>query len=344
MFLFNFRRFSIVQIAGFCRRGGISLGAGIDLIRFLQNEASRSNSRERRCWRTVLEHINDGCSFVEAVRLERSCFDNLFVGMIDVAERSGRLSETLSELADDYERTIAMGREFRSAIFFPVFELVIALVIIGVIILIMGVLEEMTGTRLDMLGLGLVGMPGLITYAAFLSAVFAVGFVMYRYCLSASGKTFQYVMLAIPKVGKLLKLQAEIRLARSLSMTLNSGMDVMNSLAISFDAAAFAPVSDYSEPIRRAIARGESMSEAFAHAGRLNWQLRESVVVGDESGDTPELLDRTVKVLVQDVMATMKQISVLGYVIIFSIVACFIGLVVYRIISTYVGVIMELAQ
>jgi type II secretory pathway component PulF len=86
------------------------------------------------------------------------------------------------------------------------------------------------------------------------------------------------------------------------------------------------------------------MGEAFGRAKRLNEQLRESIVIGDESGDMPELLDRTVKVLVQDLMATMKQISVLGYVIIFSIIACFIGFVIFRIFSTYIGVINELVR
>ncbi|HBT76684.1 MAG TPA: hypothetical protein DEB39_07110 [Planctomycetaceae bacterium] len=336
------------ELAGFCRRVGTTVHAGLPLLRSIQREADRpgASRRARECWARIAETIENGETLAEAVRREQRLLSPLFVAVVDVAEQSGRLGETLLELADDYDRIIHVRRAFIASLYMPIFELVAALGVVGLVILIMGFLPGMNpqageSTNFDLLGLGLKGSRGLLVYLTFLAFIAAVG-VLFYYLVKAGtigSRLFQYVLRRVPEVGSLLKTLAEARLARSFYLTHRTGMDVFQAIRLSFNAAGFAPVSDQQHVVLKIVAEGGTLGEGFAATRGLDMTLVHNIGVGDESGETPELMRRTSEILMQEATLKLKRLSVIGFFLVFGLVAAIIIFFIFRLLSFYLGAI-----
>ena len=80
--------------------------------------------------------------------------------MVGVGEQTGHLGEVFGRLAEHYQAQVKLRRTFLSAIAWPMFQLLAALVVVGLLILVMGIIGNMNGVPIDMLGLGLVGNRG----------------------------------------------------------------------------------------------------------------------------------------------------------------------------------------
>lgn len=336
------------ELAGFCRRVGVAAEAGLDLVRAIRREADRSGAPRaaRDCWSDVVASLLAGETLAGAMRRREYQLGPLFVSLIDVAEQSGRLGETLLELADDYDQLLQARREFRASLMMPLFQLGFALVIIGVVILALGIIRQLTGATVDILGFGLIGVRGLIVYLAFLANIALIGGVfvwLFRNRLLGTS-SLQYVLLYIPKLGTFLKTLALVRLCRSLYLTLRTGMDVPQAIALSFDAAAFAPISDQKRVVLRELERGGTLTEAFLASRYLGDSIVHHVHVGEEAGAVPEMMNRTAKILMQEVVLLLKQLSVIGFYLVFILVAGIIVFFIFRLASFYLGIIDSVLQ
>lgn len=327
---------SLKRLEGFSRRVGLSLDAGLDLLSTLEREAALLPPA-----RQVAEAIRDGATFAEGLRRTGSFFPPMFIVLIEVAEESGMLVEGMRELADDYANTLQRRREFLNSLFLPLCEFGIALAIIGLLILILGWIEQMTGMSVDPLGLGLVGVRGLVVYLATLCGIGVTGFFFFRSLASGSHRSamIQYAILRIPLVGKLLQTLALARLMRSLFMTLRTGMDVRKALAIAYDSVAFAPVSGGRDAALRVLGKGGNIAEALAPLGWFDHTIPSQLAVGDESGNTPEICDRLSKQFMLDATFQMRRLSVVGFFLIYGLVAAIIIFFIFRFAMFYLGML-----
>ena len=88
-------------------------------------------------------------------------FPPMFVQMVEIGEQTGKLDEVLLRLADHYEHQAQMQRSFWIGIAWPLFELTFAVLIIGFVIFLTGILAGITNNpELDILGIGLTGTSG----------------------------------------------------------------------------------------------------------------------------------------------------------------------------------------
>lgn len=291
--------------------------------------------------RLVAEAIRDGETFAAGLRRTGGFFPPMFVVLVEVAEESGMLTEGMRELADDYAHTLQRRREFLNSLFLPLCELGIALVVIGLLILILGWVQQMTGMEIDPLGLGLIGVRGLVVYLVVLSGIAFAGFVVFR-SLSSGSRRFaaiQYAMAQIPLVGGLLRTLALARLTRSLFMTLRTGMDVRRAITITYDSVAFAPVSGGRDRALRLLESGATLAEALAPLGNFDRSIPSQIVVGEASGNVPEVCDRLSKQFMLDATLQMKRLSVIGFFLIYGLVAAIIIFFIFRLAMFYIGTI-----
>ena len=166
------------QLAALCRRMATSLGAGVDFL------AARSTGKPRRrsavCsddWRLSAMPRRSGSTLAEGLAATGDYFPPLFRQLVEVGEQTGHTAEVFSQLAEHYEHQVAMRRAFVSSIAWPMIELSGAVMIIGLLIWVMGILGK-HGATSDVLGWGLKGTSGLLVYITFVSAIAAAIFVL----------------------------------------------------------------------------------------------------------------------------------------------------------------------
>ena len=173
-------RMSLKQLAAFSQRTSICLLAGIDERTICAREAHNVRGfAARRRLTTISEKVNQGGALSEGLAATGDFFPPLFREMVQVGEQSGHLGEVLKQLAGHYENQLTLRRNFLASIAWPAIELFLAVLIIGLLIWIMGFINDANHSHLDPLGFGLAGNSGLAKYAA---AVAVIGVTLALAC------------------------------------------------------------------------------------------------------------------------------------------------------------------
>lgn len=332
------------QLAGLCRRLGISLEAGIDVRTVWAREAQHASGRTARVrLEAVSREIAAGETLADALAGCGNFFPPLFRELAEVGEQTGHLSEVFAQLAEHYQERLKLRRDFLAAIAWPVGQLAIAVCVIGFMIWIMGFIGQMTGTTIDILGMGLVGNAGLAVYLAFLAVVGTLLFLFVR----AVGRGLvwtrpvQRFVLRIPWLGPPLQTVALARLAWTLHLTLAAGMEVRRSLRLSLRSARNARFEDQIELIDAQIVEGNSIHDAFSAAGSYPTDFLDAVDVGEKTGklvESMDLLSRQYGERAQAALATLTMLAGLG---VWCLIAMMIIAMIFRIFTFYLGTIND---
>lgn len=335
---------SMKELADFCRRIGISVNAGLSLVDSVKREAPRQ--RNARLWMNVSDSISSGSSFTEALKPHEKKLGEMFVALIEVGEESGHLGEMLNELADYYDEMLQLRRDFLKSLVLPVMELAVALLIVGLIILGLGFLKTMTGMEIDILGFGLIGVSGFIKYVVFLSIIGASGFGLYVWTQRSvqRSRAVHYFLDRIPKIGRLFRLLALMKLTWGLHLTMGTGMDVMRALTLSFHSVRYTPVSDNLPTILEIIRGGGSLTDAFLTADHLDGDLITSIDTGEQSGSLPELMNRMSKRYFQESLLQLKIVSTVAGFAVYGLIMAVIVFLIFRVASFYIGILNNAVQ
>ncbi|MFG0331902.1 MAG: type II secretion system F family protein, partial [Maioricimonas sp. JB049] len=160
------RRISLKQLAVVCRSLGTSLHAGVPILRAFDLAAGKTaDPRLRAALSDVVVQLRKGEDVETAMRSHDRYFPELMIDMISVAERTGALPEVLRSLSDHYENNLRLRKDFIGQITVPVVQLVMAILVIAGLIYILGwIADSRGGEPLDVLGWGLLGASGAITW------------------------------------------------------------------------------------------------------------------------------------------------------------------------------------
>lgn len=334
-------RITLSQMAPLCRRLATSLESGLEIRRILAREAAgRGPAALRRQLEAMSAGVARGESLADTIGQAGNYFPALFREMVHLGEQTGHLPEMFRHLAEHYEYQDGLRRQFLHEITGSLIRLSVALGIVGLAIWAMGFVPAgPQGERVDMLGFGLVGTPGLIRYLAFLAIVAAALAVVVQAVRRGAvwGRSVQRAVLALPVLGPALETLALARLAWSLQLTFGSGMDLIKALPLSLQTMQNARYTSHAEAITASIRRGQEVHEALAQTGAFSSEFLETLEVGERSGRLPEsmaLLSRQYQERAQRALLTLT--SVAGFVV-WALVAALIVFIVFRIFGFYLG-------
>jgi type II secretory pathway component PulF len=244
---------SLIQL---CHRVGTAVRSGVDARRVWEMEERHAAGPLKNAISEIRQQVAGGGTVAEGMHASGGYFPPMFVQMVAVGEQTGKLDEVLHRLAEHYEHLASMRRMFWIGVAWPLFELSFAVLVIGFLIFIMGIIGSFTGNQTDVLGWGLVGTGGAITWFVFCGLI-AGGIALASQALFRGWFGPQPVLIAmrIPVLGKCLESLALSRLTWSLALALDSGMDAHRSAAMAIRAAqnpyyrgsqqAFAPTANF---------------------------------------------------------------------------------------------------
>jgi type IV pilus assembly protein PilC len=330
-------------LAEFLRRLGISLGAGVDIRKALQNEARRSPPALRQRLEIMSGMIITGSTLTAAIEETGDYFPLLMREIISVGEKTGHLPEVLKQLVEHYDEQLALRRIFLTAIAWPLMELGMALAVIGFLIWFSAVVKSMTGTPTDLLGIGLTGNVGLIVYFVFLAVVGCGLFLAYRATLTGQlwVKPIQRLVLRIPMLGGALRTLSVARFAWTLHITLDAALDVKQALLLAVQSTHNAEFIDQAGRMEEVIARGHPIHEALAEAGVFPIELTHAVQVGEESGRLPETLAMLAQRQIEEARSAFAIFTRLAGWGVWCLVAGLIILLIFRMAGQYFGSINQ---
>lgn len=335
-------RISLTGLAELCRRTATSHAAGLDARTIWTREAETGGAAKRRQFKKVAQAINQGRSLADALSETGGYLPTLVSDMVHVGEQSGRLDEALNHLGQYYERVRTVRRAFLAGIAWPMIQLVVAILLIGIVIWVMGFLKTQ-GVDLDMVGFGLTGTRGALIYFGCVGVVFAGAYFFVRSLIL--GKLSALVMsplMKLPVVGKWLQLMAMSRMAWALGMSVESGMSANQCAEVSLKSTQNRYFTQHQETIDRAITGGNSLHDSFARADVFSQDFLDAVEVGEETGRLGESMSTLSRQYEEQGRVAMQAMAIAGGVAVWALVAAIIIFFIFRFALFYVGLLEDI--
>lgn len=327
-------RLSTKKLAAFCRRVGASLEAGLDIRKILSGEATRARSNVFRGRMTIISAaINEGRSVREAFGLTHDYFPTLFLELIDVGDRTGHLGGALLQLADHYEYQVKLAQGFLVGIAWPLIELTLSILVIGLMIGILGWIGQ-GETQFDVFGLS--GTNGMIIYFLFVGMVIAALAALW-YALRrgvAWTRPVQRLMMLVPLLGQALESLALARMTWAMHLTFNSGMDTRRAVALSIRATQNSRYTDQMRAIDAELVDGSSLCDAFSTSRVFPSTYMDALHVGEQSGKLVESMEKISVQYRERAETAMKILGVIGFFAVMGMVAAIIIFMIFWIFST----------
>jgi type IV pilus assembly protein PilC len=324
------------------------LSSGVGIKKALKTSAKKTgNERCQEAMRGVYEAVTGGEDITTGMKAQGDAFPPLMIDMVQVGEQTGALSEVLKSLAGHYENLIRMRRNFRQQIAWPVFQLVVAILVIALLLLILGEIAKSTGTQpLQILPGGLSGASGALTWLALNFGTFFGLFLLYRWTRhSLAGQQFlDPLLLKIPMLGHCLQSFAIARFSWAFALTQQSGMSIEPSLQSSFKATSNGAYIAAFPKVWAMMSRGESLGDSLAATGLFTEDYIQIVHAAEASGTVPEMLDHLSPQFEEQARLTLKTLTTGFAWAIWALVAMFIIFLIFSVASVYIGMLNSAAK
>lgn len=302
----------------FARNLGAMLSAGLALARALAVlERQSKNVKLAGIIGEIAGSVRRGDTLHVALSKFPKTFSHLFVAMVRAGEEGGDLSGSLQTVADQMERMYQLKKKIKSALMYPA-VIVFAIFGIGTFMMINVVptlaqtFEEMnaelpTSTKL------IIGISNFLVEYTVVALGLFVTFValIYAGARTAGGKrAFDFLFLRMPLIGGLVREVNAARTSRTLASLLSSGVDVLASLEIAGEVVQNSYFKQIITEAERRVRQGEPLSVAFVRREDLYPPfVGEMMAVGEETGNSAEMLKRLAVYYEEEVDRKTKDMS-----------------------------------
>jgi type II secretory pathway component PulF len=290
-------RISTSSLIKLCHRVGTAVRSGIDARRVWEMEERHATGSLKTALGVVKTGVSQGGSVAEAMHSQNGFFPPMFVQMVAVGEQTGKLDEVLLRLAEHYQHQTSMKRIFWFGIAWPMLQLVAAILVIGLVIYITGIIADTRGGEaVDILGWGLTGTSGAIIWFLLCGFVaFAIAAVSFAISRGLLGPGPVLLAMKIPVLGKCLESFALSRLTWAFAMALDSGMDAVRAVELSIRAAQNPYYESALPLVSSGVRKNRQFHESFADGGVFPGEFIQQLEAAELAGATTEALLRLAK-------------------------------------------------
>ncbi|MBV8882035.1 MAG: type II secretion system F family protein, partial [Planctomycetaceae bacterium] len=328
------------QLTQFTQQLSVLMDAGLPIVRSLKILGNQQKpGLLKNIVIEVSEDVETGSSFSEALAKHPKTFDKLYVNMVKAGEAGGVLDVILQRLATFMERMEALKRKIIGASIYPAVVITIAVaVVLAIMTFIVPKFEEVfRQVKVPMPGLTvmLMDISSFIKSPAGLGTILGLPVLVFFF-LQFWGRTkggrlaIDRMKLHAPLVGPIIKKSVIARFCRTLGTLLQSGVPILEALAIVKNATGNEVVSNAIGTVHDSIREGESIAEPLAACGVFDDIVINMIDVGEETGELDKMLlkisdnyDAEVDAAVSALMSVMEPILIvgLGFTVGFIVVA-----------------------
>ncbi len=219
----------------------------------------------------------------------------------------------------------------------PLIQFFLAPFVMAGMIFILGIF----GSTFDPLGFGLTGTTGAIKFL--LGWFGTIGILVFAYFVLTRSLRQQVMVdeliLRTPVFGPCMRAMAMTRFCMALRLTMETGMPVARALKLSLRATANSAYEARVDQVGNAIRNGEDLTEALRVTGLFTDDFLDIMATAEESGRTVEVMQRQAKHYEEE---TGRRLTILTQVAskgIWLMIALIIIFLIFRIFSTYLGLI-----
>src|SRR3984893_14071840 len=286
------------DIATFSRQLATMLAAGIPLVQgFEIVAAGNEKAAMQRLLLEIKADVEGGTSLHESLAKHPLYFDDLFVNLVEAGEHAGALESLLDKIATYKEKTEALKKKVKKALFYPAAVLVVA-VIVTVVLLLFVIpqfesLYKGFGADLPAFTQAVINISKFLQHnGIFMAIALGLGvyaFIYFKKRSRAMREFLDRASLKIPVIGPILNTAAIARYARTLSTMFSAGVPLVEAL----DSVAGATGNIVYEKavlrMRDEVSTGQRLQRSMENTGLFPNMVNQMIAVGEESGSLDEM-------------------------------------------------------
>jgi type IV pilus assembly protein PilC len=322
------------DIAVFSRQLATMLTAGIPMVQSFEIiGVGHDKPAMQKLVLAIKSDIETGNSLNQALAKHPLYFDDLFVNLVEAGEHAGALETVLDKIATYKEKTEALKKKIKKALFYP--AAVLAVAVIVTVILLLFVIPQFESL---FKGFG-ADLPAFTQFVISMSRWMQDNGWMVLGVVVAASFTFAYfyrrsrpmrqvldrMSLQIPVIGPILKKAAIARFARTLATMFAAGVPLVEAMKSVAGATGNIVYQDAVLKMRDEISTGMRMQRAMENTGLFPNMVVQMIAVGEESGSLDEMASKVADFYEADVDAAVDGLSSLLEPLIMMILGVLVG-------------------
>jgi type IV pilus assembly protein PilC len=322
------------DVALFTRQMATMMKAGVPLLQAFDIVGKgATNPAVARLLNDIKTEVETGSSLGQAFRKYPLHFDALYCNLVAAGEAAGILESLLDRLAIYKEKTLAIKSKIKSALFYPVSIVVVAIVITAVIMIFVipafkSVFSSF-GADLPTPTLVVMGISDW-TVANWYILFPALGAAVYGFLESwkrslAVQIFMDRLSLRLPIFGPLLRKAAIARWTRTLATMFSAGVPLVEALDSVGGAAGNYVYLEATKGIKAEVSTGTGLTVAMANANVFPPMVLQMCQIGEETGAIDAMLGKVADFFEAEVDDAVEALSSLMEPIIMVVLGTLIG-------------------
>ena len=322
------------DVAVFSRQIATMMASGVPMVQSFDIIADgQKNVRFKNILLDVKQNIEGGAALHEALGRYPVQFDELYCNLVHAGETSGVLDTVLDTVATYKERTEALKKKIKKALFYPM--MVMAVVFIVILIMLLFVVPVFAKTFQDA-GAQLPAPTQLLVDASkfmqscwyIVIGVIVGGIVALVVAKKRSPKFAHFldrVALKMPVMGNIVRNSAIARFARTLGVTFRAGVPLVEALDAVAGATGSIVYGEAVKQMRDDIAVGHQLQLAMKQTGLFPNMVVQMTAIGEESGSLDNMLFKVAEFYEEEVENAVDTLSTLLEPLIMVVLGTIVG-------------------
>lgn len=332
---------SYIERVTFCRHLSIMLRAGLSIVESLNVILEQTTGKKfRQVLAGVIKSVNNGKNLASSLAAYPRVFSGLILSMVKVGEASGTLEKNLEYAASELEKDFELRRKVQAAMLYPVIVLSATVVLgIGLSIFILPKLVTMFrsfNVALPVVTKIFLAIANfLVSYGYIVIIVLVAVIVAWRLMTRwpVTQPWFHRMYLSFPIFSRIVTHVNTARMLRMLSILLQSGVPIIESLEIASDAMGNVM---YKQMLLQAIdevQRGQSLTAVLSDPRYVPLMANRMIDVGERTGKLDETLGYLSSYYEAEVDNATKNLTSIIEPILLIVIGVVLGFLAVAIIS-----------
>jgi type IV pilus assembly protein PilC len=340
----SLRGINVKSLVIFVRQLATMIDAGLPLVQSLDILAAQEpDIRLQKVLEKVKLDVEAGSTFAESLKKHPKVFDMLFVNLVQAGEIGGILDTILNRLATYMEKSMQLKGKVKSAMKYPMFVLIAALLITA------GLLWKVIPIFADMFkSMGNAELPALTQFMVSLSNNFIkmlpliilsiggliFGFISF-YKTKFGNRLVDAMMLKIPILGTVVRKAAIARFTRTMGTLLNSGVPILDALEVVARSSGNKIIEEGILYTKAKISEGKSIAGPLEETNLFPKMVVQMISVGESTGAMDVMLSKIADFYDDEVDSSVEAITSLIEPLIMIVIGGLVGTVL---ISMYLPI------
>jgi type IV pilus assembly protein PilC len=328
------KKVDAADIALFARQLATMLQAGIPMVQCFDIIGNGHDKPSvQKLVLAIKMDIESGTSLHEALGKHPLYFDDLFVNLVEAGEQAGALETLLDKIATYKEKTEALKKKIKKALFYPAAVLAVA-VIVTVILLIFVIpqfesLFKGFGADLPAFTQMVINMSKFVQASGIYIGIVAAGagyaFFYFKKRSRPMRRALDRMLLKAPVIGPIIEKAAIARYARTLATMFAAGVPLVEALTSVAGATGNIVYEEGTLRIRDEVSTGQRLQRSMESTGLFPNMVIQMIAVGEESGSLDSMASKVADFYEADVDAAVDAMSSLLEPLIMAILGVLVG-------------------